>query len=210
MKIAVYGCSWCCGVPPSNSSWVKALAKYCPTHEFYNYSVGGSSLSYALYMFEKFRSNYDINIIKLTCPDRLTLINEEYDINNNRGFVNENYNTWLNDEIHNDNVVRLTASGLSPASTIFRSTAMRNLHKLYYTNFNTTMAEIEANAIVEYLKTQADFVYCHRAHHYPTQDIISTDKILDNYASYVIDSGDHVNRQGSKLEAKWIKNHLSL
>ena len=200
MKIGVYGCSWCAGVSPDYFGWPKNLAQMLSEHEVNDYSLGGMSLEATLYLFEMFKDQNDINIVKLTSPYRLTIISETAKVK--RTQVTENYSRWGDDFA--ETIVRLHPTTPSRKGLV-------KLHKIYYKHYNVDVGLTTARAIAGYLKNHKDvhMIFKHQSYakHYP--DIsIATEEFIPNFKSYIIDDGHHLSNEGAQIEAKYIKKYL--
>lgn len=210
IKIATYGCSWTAGVYTNNKEthyacWPKELAKILPSAEIHNYSKGGISNLAILYLFEKMHKNYDINIVKMTCPYRYTFFKDNFEIKIEK--QNDNYYS-LSRSVDYD-ILNLTSSGFNPSYVkgFWKNTKINLLWKNLFNVYNEEVADIQSIALAKYFLNQSDFVFCH-FHEYLYNFLPSTKNNIKDFDGYIFDNGHHLTNEGAKKEAEWIAKKI--
>ena len=216
MKIGVYGCSFTYGAYPLWISWVKKASELYPQHDWYNHSFSGISNNTILYMFEHFKHNYDINIVKLTSSSRVTFIDPDWQFEHSlRQPDGNNYWVFDREEVRNK-LIRITPSSISLWETDKNYKRWEDYQRLTYENFNNKQYMLEYNIISDYMKQNAQLVYAHKDYAGPrTTGVVKPldwtihDKLGSIvFDSYVIDEGLHFNEQGAEHEATLVYNKI--
>lgn len=214
MKIAVFGCSWTSGTYPECISWVEELAKLKPEHTFVNYAVGGLSNGMIMALAKKFKKEYDISIVKLTSPGRLSFFNPAFNIKEAIKITKEsNYHTWANTTTVLRNFVRLNYAHLNTSvSEPYSVRKITKFHKMYYSYVNKEVFNVEAEAAAHWCVNNVDLTYSHLKDHYQHLNIPveCAEKQIPYFRKYMYDSGCHVNNPGAILEAEYIAKKLNL
>lgn len=214
MKIAVFGCSWTAGSHPKYISWVEELAKLKPEHTFVNYAIGGLSNSMIMALAKKFKKEYDISIVKLTSPGRLSFFNPKFNIDEQIKITTEsNYHTWIDTSTILNNFVRLNyAYSNRSVSEPYSLKTIIKFHKMYYSYVNEEIFNVESEAAAHWCLNNVDLTYSHLAKHYQHLNIPveCAEKQIPYFKQYIYDHGYHVNQPGAIKEAEYIANRLNL
>lgn len=202
LKIGTYGCSWTAGTFETNfECWPDYLARMNKNIQVDNYSTGGLSMQAILYLFEKNRKNYDINIVKMTSQIRHTFIDETFEIKLEN--KTDNYKCLA----HSPEILTFNAGGHNK-EYVRGPWKARNTMRMYRTMFehhNEDYATVQCQALAKYFKHKADFVFCHR--HKYLYDLPQIKDVID-FDEFVVDDGHHFGPAGANLEAQWVSIRL--
>lgn len=197
MKLGVYGCSFSYGARSNDYvSWADKLIELRPEFEIDNYSNSGSSLMFAVEVFESTRHLYDRTIFQVTFPFRRT----RYKLND----VN-----WTDLLIPNNKQRKFDMYEID--QIVF------NVDKEELTMINPATEYLNHRILVEYTKNHADFVFGqYRYDEVDTADIPYVDDVLtaEQIESFKSDNqGDphlpgHFNSAGAYWMAQWIDKQI--
>lgn len=209
-KIAVFGCSFSQGLYPNLDNWVKELSVLLPEYEFYNFSLGGSSLMYSIHLFEQIYDSdlkFDITIFQATSVGRFTWW-EEHNIFD---FL-EKYsdNLYHIDKKDIANVVKKINYG-TVASKKHVDKNNKKFGIEYYSRLNLDMISIELRSLLEFIDRRVDLLFAHRSmKDYGLNYLSVYDELgKHEFQKFVIDEGDHFSNQGNRWQAHWILNQLN-
>lgn len=208
-KIAVFGCSWSQGLYPDLDNWVKELAKLLPDYEFYNFSLGGTSLAYSIHLLEQIYDsdiNFDITIFQATSEGRLTW------------WKSHNIFNFL--ERHGDNLFHIDKKNINDYvdkinyGTVFSKSDLNKNDKIfgrqYYSRLNLDMTSIELRSLLEFADKRVNILFSHRSMKKYGLNYLSVFDTLgeENFKKFVIDEGEHFSNAGNKWQALWILDKL--
>ena len=227
MKLAIFGCSWTCGVPLSWSeqitsqkyksnipqedfiNWTRELGKLDKSLEIYNYSIPGTSIDFSLGMLERYLKNpyCDYVIFQATRPYRYTYWSQDFDETAHFKKYEPNVNQFdysILDYVtivdhHNDK---------NKIWNFLNNPDQENQYvKKYFTNTSNEMFENKYNAIVSYVKDKVDICFSHERNRL-TNSVQETlgDEIFENYW---MDEGKHFGIKGTQWQATWILDQIN-
>ena len=224
MKIATFGCSWTAGVAnlDDHYSWSQSISKH---HEVDNYAIGGSSLSFQVYCFNKVlkHENYDKVIFQFTTPGRLTYFPHGYDIFAHHKRYTKNYSMFSMEDgsYRTLNCITKGHSSLPKRHAFWTSKEKYNLMKAYYSTVPWEIYATEYMALVEYIASRVDLCFFHNEDPFKFSkdlDKSNSHPVMHNEVrkrsgqelldSFIADEGDHYNKQGCDWVADWVLENI--
>jgi len=229
MRVAVFGCSWTCGVPvewskkTTNSkykknipqedfvNWTRELGKLDTNLEIYNYALPGTSIEFSLCMLERYLKNpdCDLAIFQATRPYRYTYWHQNF--NEKDCLINREPNVYQFDStiLEYVNIVNHHDGGHEIWNLLSKSgTQTENKYiKNYFRRTNHEMFENSYKAILNYVKDEVDICFSHESNGLTNsvQDTLG-DKIFENYW---MDVGKHFGIEGAQWQAKWVLDQIN-
>ena len=223
MHIATFGCSWTHGVPgiDDHYSWSQSISKH---HQIDNYAIGGSSLSFQVYCFNKVLKyeNYDKVIFQFTTPGRLTYFPNDYDVFIHHKRYTKNYSMFSMEDgsYRTLNCITKGHSALPKHHDFWTSKEKYDLMKAYYSTVPYEIYGTEYRALVEYIAPRVDLCFFHNEDPFSYSGTTGFKKypVMHNEVrksggqelldSFIADEGDHYNKQGSDWVANWVLENI--
>jgi hypothetical protein len=216
MRIATFGCSWTHGVGAIDKhfNWPLALSKLRPEWYIDNYALGGSSLSFQLYCYNKAikHNDYDKVIFQFTNPGRLTFFPEDHEVFDGHINFTKNYKMFdISDGFYrNINCITMGHTSLPKNNSFWTSKEKYNLMKAYYSTMPKEIYRAEYRAMVEYAEKRSSLCFFHnedvlKLNRYPVinQEVINNGS-KDMLDSFIADEGEHYNKAGCEWIANWV------
>jgi hypothetical protein len=214
-NIATFGCSFTAGTGIDSFSWAEELAKLEPSLRVDNYSLGGTSVKWAVSQLLAYKGDYT-TVLQLTNPHRITLVDQRIDYAVKREQITDNYCTYATDL--NWKIITFNVNCSQTDHTYFTRQEIANVHKVLYTSLDLDIDLIEWKLYIDYAIEHADFTYFQLIRDQELYFEMTGKKLpcvqeyigIEQYAAWVYDGGDHLNAEGSQEAAKWVKSHLTL
>jgi len=208
MKVAVFGCSYSAGIKKNDKkNWVRHFANLNKNLEIYNFSLGGSSLSWSLFQLKKYKSVFDKTIFQITKNKRFTYWDDfdsfEYfykvqdnlyefseDIRNvvhciTPGMISDVNNYWLKYKQLNKDVVKFGEQ--------------------IYKNINNDQFNMEYSIYIDHLIKISDLNFFHCCEESEQYNLSSIEgELKENFYNNRLDEANHLNDYGCLLQSNWV------
>ena len=202
MKINVFGCSWSHGCKGSEDfigkvNWVKELAKKYPQHQFYNYSLTGSSIEFSLAQLARVKDG--LNIFQITTPFRFFVWDQKVI---DRFFKKDENLFQYNTKAYKS--IECYTLGNKPN---------KYFHKMYFTKQNEEAEKSKFLICCDYIKRNTDFCFFHNRFNNITDfsiPCIKEELGEKSFKRYSWDKGDHFNEEGCQWVANWIDEKINI
>ncbi len=207
-NIAVFGCSWTQGIESEGfDNWVVWLSKLYPQHTFYNFAAAGTAITYHTHLLEQVMQDkmFDIKLFQVTSPGRFSwwkshtfkeMIYQKYD---NYYCMYQDYGKFI-DRIN--------------TGTILSQKFLKDDHKKhkfgveYYKRLTDDQIDLDHRVYINYVKDNVDFYFHHRGLYESHVPCVFTELGEKQFYKYVVDDGDHFDKNGNQWEANWINKKL--
>lgn len=210
MNYGFFGCSHTAGMPQLDwFSYVEVLADKHPEHNFYNFAVGGSSLSFSIYLptLVKKYYNLDYKILQVTGTCRFTSL-IEFNVKDFMVQKTDNY-FHLSSDVRKHYVQTITPANINGLWTA--EPKKTKWAKQYYNKANPDMLDQEYIALYHTYKNNFDYNFLHLEDAFSLgADSVADSLDKNTYMQYMFDHGKHFNEEGHRYVADFIKERYKI